>query len=172
DVVSVNPSSVQGPGRETGTGRLFLRTAAARTAVLFRTWISLVDVEDCAEGHVLAAERGRPGERYVLCGAALPVAEAVGLLRARTGRPEHVVWVPRVVVRALGPVSAAAARLSRGDDPPVCPAAVRTLLHGHRYDGSRAAEELGLRYTPIEVTLEKTLAWAAERRMLPPVAPA
>ncbi len=172
DVVSVNPSSVQGPGRETGTGRLFLRIARARTAVLFRGWISLVDVEDCAEGHALAAERGRPGERYVLCGAALPVADAVELLRARTGRPEHVVWVPRAAVRALVPVSAAVARLSRGDDPPVCPAAVRTLLHGHRYDGSRATEELGLRYTALADTLDRTLAWAAERRMLPPAAPA
>ncbi|MGE5226894.1 MAG: NAD-dependent epimerase/dehydratase family protein [Planctomycetaceae bacterium] len=171
DVVSVNPSSVQGPGRETGTGRLFLRIASARTAVLFRTWISVLDVDDCAEGHVLAAERGRPGERYVLCGASLPMAEAVELLRSRTGRPERVVWIPRAVMRASVPVAALVARLFRGEDPPVCPAAIRTLLHGHRYDGSRAAEELGLRTTPIEATLKKTLAWAAERRMLPPVAP-
>jgi dihydroflavonol-4-reductase len=171
DVVSVNPASVQGPGRATGTGRLFLRVASARTAALFRTWISIVDVDDCAEGHVLAAERGRAGERYVLCGTSLPVAEAVELLRARTGRPERVLWVPRPVVRASVPVAALVAGLSRREDPPVCPAAVRTLLHGHRYDGSRAAEELGLRTTPVEVTLDKTLAWAAERRMLPPVAP-
>jgi dihydroflavonol-4-reductase len=171
DVVSVNPASVQGPGRATGTGRLFVRIANARAAALFRTWISVVDVDDCAEGHVLAAERGRPGARYVLCGASLPLSRAVEVLRARLGRPEHVVWVPRAVVRAGVPVAALVAGLSRGDEAPVCPAAIRTLLHGHRYDGSRATEELGLRTTPIEVTLEKTLAWAVERRMLRPVAP-
>lgn len=166
DVVVVNPASVQGPGRATGTARLFLRVARARTAVLYHTWISVVDVDDCAEGHLLAAERGRPGRRYVLCGAALPVTDAVALLRDRTGRPRRIVWVPRPAMRALGPVSVLATAFSRGGEPPLCPTAVRTLLHGHRYDGSRAAQELGLSYTALEDSLERTLAWAREHGML------
>jgi dihydroflavonol-4-reductase len=44
--------------------------------------------------------------------------------------------------------------------PPFCRAMVRTMLHGHAYDGSRAATELGLRYTPVEETLRATLEWA------------
>ena len=53
-------------------------------------------------------------------------------------------------------------------DAPLCREAVRTLLHGHRYDGSRAERELGLAYTPIEVTLRRTLGWYAERGLVRP----
>jgi dihydroflavonol-4-reductase len=166
DVVVVNPCSVQGPGRASGSAELFLRVARATTAILVRTWISVVDIEDCAAGHVLAAERGRPGARYVLCGASLRVEDAVAALRERTGRPRRVVWAPAAVVRALGPLTALA-RLGRGDeDLAVCPAAVRALLHGHRYDGSKASSELGLRYRSFEESLDRTLTWAHEQRLL------
>lgn len=166
DLVVVNPCSVQGPGRATGTARLLFRVAASRRPALVRTWVSLVDVDDCAEGHVLAARHGTPGRRYLLCGASLPVEEAVGILRSLTGRPRSVIWVPEAAARALFPVSWVVARLQRSDDPLVCPAAVRGLLHGHRYDGSRAARELGLGYRPLEDTVERTLAWARQRGLL------
>jgi dihydroflavonol-4-reductase len=166
EVVCVNPSSVQGPGRTGGTARLLMRVADARLVVLVRTWLSVVDVDDCAEGHVLAATRAVPGERYILSGASLRLERAVTLLRAANGRPRHVVWLPRAVARAASPVSAVAARLA--DDPLLCPAMIRTLLHGHRYDGSRAERELGVRYTPIERTLDRTLAWYRERKLLGP----
>jgi dihydroflavonol-4-reductase len=55
--------------------------------------------------------------------------------------------------------------------PRVCPEAVRTLLHGHRYDGSKATRELGLTYTPVEDTLRRTLEWCAERGLVPPARP-
>ena len=55
---------------------------------------------------------------------------------------------------------------------PFCPELARTLLHGHRYDGSRAARDLGLRYRPIHTTVERTLTWYAEQEMIRPLAPA
>ena len=163
DVVVVNPCSVQGPGRATGSAQLLFRVARSRRPVLVRTWISVVDVDDCAAGHVLAARHGVPGERYVLSGASLPVDEAFETLRAVTGGPHRVLWIPALALRAVAPITALAG-LGRGDvDPLVCPAVVRALLHGHRYDGSRAAHELGLRYRPLAETLERTLAWARLR---------
>jgi dihydroflavonol-4-reductase len=61
----------------------------------------------------------------------------------------------------------------RGWQPPVCREMVRTLLHGHRYDGSRAARELGLRYTPVAETFRRTIEWAvAEGLVQPPAAAA
>lgn len=163
NVVVVNPCSVQGPGRATGSAQLLLRVARSRRPVLVRTWISVVDVDDCAAGHVLAARHGVPGERYVLSGASLPVGDAFETLRAVTGGPRRVLWIPALAVRAVAPITALAG-LGRGDgDPLVCPAVVRALLHGHRYDGSRAARELGLRYRPLAETLERTLAWARLR---------
>jgi dihydroflavonol-4-reductase len=167
DVVAVNPSSVQGPGRATGSARLLLAVVNGRLPLLVDTTISLVDIDDCAEGHLLAEARGAPGERYVLSGATLTTREAVGLLERIWGLPRRVRFAPAWVVSALGHFGWAGARVLRRDAP-VCPEAVRTLLHGHRYDGSRAAGDLGLAYTPVEVTLRRTLEWCAERGLVPP----
>ena len=54
DVVVVNPSSVQGPGRSTGTGKILLDLVAGRLSTVVDTRISIVDIDDCARGHVLA----------------------------------------------------------------------------------------------------------------------
>jgi dihydroflavonol-4-reductase len=169
DLVCVNPSSVQGPGRTGGSARLLLGIVNGRLPALVETTISIVDVADCVEGHLLAESRGVAGERYLLHGATVSTPEAVALLRRLWGRPERVRWIPPSLARMGGGGAQAAARLLRRDLP-FCREAVRTLLHGHRYDGSRASRELGLAYTPLEVTLERTLAWYADRGLVPPPA--
>jgi dihydroflavonol-4-reductase len=166
DVVCVNPSSVQGPGRMGGSARLLLDLVNGRLPIVVDTHVSIVDVADCAEGHLLAEARGRSGERYLLNGFTITTREAVALLRRLTGEPRRVRFAPRWVARAAGEVAELAATLTRRDLP-LCREAVRTLLHGHRYDGSRAARELGLRYTPMEETVRRTLAWYAERGLAP-----
>jgi dihydroflavonol-4-reductase len=164
-VVIVNPSSVQGPGRVGGSARLLLGLVNARLPVVVPTFVSIVDVDDCTQGHVLAERRGAAGSRYLLNGATLSVAEAVALLRTIAGRPRRVLTLPRSFARAGGRVAAAASRLS-GRELPVCPELVRTLLHGHRYDGSLATRDLGLRYRPIEETVRRTLAWYADQGLV------
>jgi dihydroflavonol-4-reductase len=124
------------------------------------TTISLVDIADCVEGHVLGAERGRPGERYVLNGATFSSREALEIVSGLSDVRHHVRLLPPPVARAAGTLVEGAFRV-RGKAPPVCREMVRTLLHGHRYDGSRAARELGLRYTPVEETFRRTIEWAA-----------
>ena len=167
DVVAVNPSSVQGPGRATGSARLLLDVVNRRLPVLVDTTISLVDIADCTEGHLLAEARGASGERYLLSGATCTIREAVELLRRIWGLPERVRFAPAWVASAGGAAVGAGARLV-GRDAPVCPEAVRTLLHGHRYDGSKATRELGLSYTPLHDTVRRTLEWCAERGLVPP----
>jgi dihydroflavonol-4-reductase len=159
DVVCVNPSSVQGPGRRGGTGRILLALLDRRLPVFIETRISVTDIADTVEGHVLAAENGAPGRRYVLCGATLTTAEAFELLSRVAGRPIRPRIVPGAVASAAGAVAEAAYRAARRQ-PPFCRAMARTMLHGHAYDGSRAAAELRLRYTPVEDTLRRTLEWA------------
>ncbi len=166
DVVCVNPSSVQGPGRLSGSARLLLDLVNGRLPVVVETALSIVDVEDCTAGHLLAEADGVAGERYLLNGFTVGVREAVAVLRGLTGRPEHVRFLPRWLVPAAGEVAQAAGVLVRRDLP-LCREAVRTLLHGHRYDGSRAERELGLAYTPMETTVRRTLAWYAERGLAP-----
>jgi dihydroflavonol-4-reductase len=165
DVVSVNPSSVQGPGRASGTGRILLAFLDGRLRVFVQTYVSMLDIGDCVEGHLLAAERGVPGERYLLNGMTLTISEALALAADVAG----VQRSPRLVPRAVATVAAGAVegafRLARRS-PPVCREMVRTLLHGHRYDASRAERELGLRYTPPRETVRRTVEWARSEGLL------
>ena len=157
-VVSLNPSSVQGPGRVTGTGQVLVLYLQGRLRFWPEATISLVDIDDCAQGHVLAETRGRPGERYVLNGATLDPDELTEVMQ----RVAPSVRPPRRLPGALALVGVAgveAVASLRGKDPLVCREALRTLRHGHRYDGSRAERELGLRYRPVEETLRRTAAW-------------
>ncbi len=165
EVVSVNPSSVQGPGRTEGSARLLIGLVNARLPVVVDAFLSIVDIDDCTQGHIAAEERGRPGQRYVLNGASLTTRRAVGLVRAIAGKPRHVIRVPRAVAPAAGTTVGWAARLTRRDLP-LCSELARTLLHGHRYDGSLATRELGLTYRRIEETLARTLGWYAEHGLL------
>jgi len=166
DVVCVNPASVQGPGRVTGTARLLLAAARGRLPFLVDARFSVVDVADCVEGHLLAERRGTPGERYLLSGATLTVREALDLFARVAGfRPRAWFLPPRAALAVAGAAELAARLLGRG--APICREMVRTLLHGHAYDGSRAERELGLRYTPVEETLRRALEWYAARGLLP-----
>jgi len=170
DVVVVNPSSVQGPGRTTGSARLFLEYLNGRRRTMVDTVLSIVDVDDCAEGHVLAERAGRSGERYVLNGASVPVAEALALLDDITGLTTKPRFLPSWVASPGGVLVGRVAGF-RGRDAPLCSELVRTLLHGHRYDGSRATKVLGLEYRPLSHTLQRTVDWYVEygfvRRPLP-----
>jgi dihydroflavonol-4-reductase len=158
-VVLVNPSSVQGPGRAGGTGRFLLAFLDGRLKLFVQTNVSLVDIADCVDGHLLAAERGVAGERYLLNGMTLTISEALALAADVAG----VQRSPRLVPRRAATIAAAVVergfRLARRH-PPVCREMVRTLLHGHRYDGSRAERELGLRYTDPRETVARTVEWA------------
>jgi dihydroflavonol-4-reductase len=165
DLVCVNPSSVQGPGRASGTGRFLLAFLDGRLKVFVNTNVSLVDIGDCVEGHLLAAEHGVAGERYLLSGIRLTMVEALALAAEVAGVERRPRLLPRFVATAGGTVAEAAFRLL-GRQPPVCREMVRTLLHGHRYDGSRAQRELGLTYTPAAETLRRTVEWARSEGLL------
>ena len=158
ELVSVNPSSVQGPGRTRGTAKILIDALNGRLKLIVNSRMSIVDVGDCAEGHLLAEERGAPGERYVLSGVTLTVAEAVALLGRISGRDEHPRRLPAPVAVAMATGAELLGR-ARGRRPSICREMIRTILHGHAYDGSRATRELGLVYAPIEESLRRTVEW-------------
>jgi dihydroflavonol-4-reductase len=165
EVVCVNPASVQGPGRATGSAKLLLDYLNGRLKAIVDSTISLVDIADCTEGHLLAESRGQAEERYVLCGASVTVREGIGLLNRLTGIDTPVRALPPVAARAAAVAVEATARL-RGRNPRVCRDLVRTALHGHSYDGSRATRELGLSYTPLEETIRRTVDWFVEQGLV------
>ncbi len=165
EMVSVNPSSVQGPGRSAGNGKIVISYLNGRLPAFVDTWISVVDIDDCTKGHLLAAERGRAGERYVLNGASITSAEALEIVSRLAGVRDHVRIVPPWLARAAASIAEGAFRARRRTSP-VCPARVRTILHGHRYDGSRATRELGLAYTQVASTFRRTIDWAVEEGLV------
>jgi dihydroflavonol-4-reductase len=114
---------------------------------------------------VLGAERGRPGERYVLNGVTISSKDALELVSELAGVRHRVRLLPPRAARAAATLVEGVFRL-RGRRAPVCREMVRTLLHGHRYDGSRATRELGLRYTPVTDTFRRTIEWAAHEGLV------
>lgn len=158
DLVSVNPSSVQGPGRVSGSAEILIRILNTSRPILVDTSISIVDIEDCTAGHIAAATSGEPGIRYLLSAKAVSVADAVSVAAGVLGRPIRPRWVPAGVIQAVGVPLAWVAGRAR-PDAGICPALVRTLLHGHRFDASRATDELDVTFRPATETLGRTAEW-------------
>jgi len=165
EAVAVNPSSVQGPPRASGNGGIIIAYLNGKLPVFVDTHVSVVDIEDCVEGHLLAADRGEAGRRYVLNGATIHALEALDIVSELSGVRDRVRMIPPPLARAAVAAAEAAYRL-RGKTPSVCRARVRTILHGHRYDGSRAERELGLRYTDPRETVRRTVDWARAEGLL------
>jgi dihydroflavonol-4-reductase len=159
EAVALNPSSVQGPPRKGGNGAIIIAYLNGRLRAFVDTYVSVVDVQDVARAQILAAEHGKPGSRYILNGATIPSPEALKLVSELSGISNRVVMIPPPLARGAASLVDSALRL-RGKTSPICRARVDTILHGHRYDGSLATRELGLRYTPVAETFGRTIEWA------------
>lgn len=158
EIVTVNPSSVQGPGRVAGTGKIMLAIINGTLPVFVDTRFSICHITDCVQGHILAAERGQPGERYILSGATVTTGEVFGQLAEITGLELR----PRYIPHWLAMVGAAIVeRIAwwRGKDPSWSREKMAAILHGHHFDGSKATRELGLVYTPLSQALWETVQW-------------
>jgi dihydroflavonol-4-reductase len=158
EVVVVNPSSVQGPGRTTGTASVFIGYLNGRLPFDLPARFGLCYTVDCVNGHLLAEAKGRPGQRYVLNTATVTNSEVIDLIAVIAGLADRPRTLPLTVAMGVASVAEGIAR-ARGRQPKLCRETVRTLGHPHLYDGSRAVRELGLRYTPLRQVLEATVRW-------------
>ncbi|WKZ83481.1 MAG: NAD-dependent epimerase/dehydratase family protein [Acidimicrobiia bacterium] len=169
DLVAVNPSSVQGPGRVHGSARIFIDYLNGRLRWAIRTRLPLVSIGDTVEAHLLAETSGAPGERYLVCGWNPTVEEAVALLAVIGGVEHRVRYLPPWMLMPGATVAEAAARIV-GRTPRYCRDMARSVRRGHRCDGSRAERDLGLRYAPPEVWLAETVDWYRDQGVLDPTA--
>lgn len=163
-VVIVNPSFPVGPRdiKPTPTGKMIVDFLNHRLPAYVDTGMNVVDVEDVARGHVLAAERGRIGERYILGGKNMTMGELLGILEKITGIPAPRWRLPYLPLLALSYVNAAWCRMM-GSTPRMTPDTMRMSAHHMYYDPTKAIEELGLPQTPPEVALEKAVNWFTAR---------
>lgn len=165
DVVAVNPSSVQGPGRTTGTAKVFIDYLNGRLPFDLPARFGLCYTKDCVSGHLLAETRGTPGQRYVLNTATLSNVEAIDLIGEIAGLRRRPRTLPLGMAMALATGVELVSRW-RSHEPSLCRESVRTLGHPHLYDGSRAERELGVRYTPIRVAMEAAVRWYLEQGLV------
>ncbi|HEX8133333.1 MAG TPA: NAD-dependent epimerase/dehydratase family protein [Actinomycetes bacterium] len=165
EVVSVNPSSVQGPGRTTGTAKVFIGYLNGRLRFDLPARFGLCYTDDCVSGHLLAEAKGRPGQRYVLNTATLTNSDAIDLIAVIAGLADRPRTLPLPVAMAAASVAEAFARL-RDRPPRLCREFVRTAGHPHLYDGSRAERELGLRYTNLRAAMEATVHWYVQQGLV------
>ncbi len=162
-VVVVNPSAPVGPWdvKPTPTGQMIVDFLAGRMFGSFDTGLNIVHVRDVARGHLLAAERGRVGRRYILGHANLALAEIFAHLAALTGRPAPRVRIPYGVAWLAAAGLEAAARLT-GRPPRVSLTAVRMARKRMYFSPARAVRELGLPQTDVRQALADAVAWFAE----------
>jgi dihydroflavonol-4-reductase len=165
EVVAVNPSSVQGPGRTTGTAKVFIGYLNGRLPFDLPARFGLCYTEDCVNGHLLAEAKGRPGQRYVLNTATVTNTEAIDLIAVIAGLADRPRTLPLPLAMAAAAGAEALARLS-GRPPRLCREFVRTAGHPHLYDGSRAERELGLRYTNLRAAMEATVHWYVQQGLV------
>jgi dihydroflavonol-4-reductase len=162
-VVTVNPSTPIGPGdvRPTPTGRVLLDAAAGRMPAFVDTGLNLVDVDDCARGHLLAHSAGVPGERYILGGEDFTLRRILEVVAGCVGRPPPRVRLPHWVVYPIAVAAEGWARVSRRE-PRVTLDGVR-MSTKHMYFSSRKAErELGYRWRDPRLAIAAAIEWFKE----------
>jgi dihydroflavonol-4-reductase len=158
--VIVNPTTPIGPGdwKPTPTGRIVVDFLNGRMPAYVDTGFNVVGVEDVAEGHLLAAERGRAGQRYILGGRNVTLKEVLDALAAVTGRAAPRMRLPYTFALAAGYAESVLSTIT-GREPRIPLEGVRMARHKMFVDCSRAARELGFQAGGIEDALDRAARW-------------
>jgi dihydroflavonol-4-reductase len=162
-VVIVNPTAPVGERdvKPTPTGRTIVDFLKGRMPAYVDTGLNIVDAADVAEGHWLACERGRVGERYILGSENLTLRQIFEQLAALSGRRAPRMRIPWVVAFAAGAVETGLANLT-GREPRAPLDAVRMARKKMFVKHAKAERELGYRPAPAAMALEKAVRWFRE----------
>ncbi|HEV8614465.1 MAG TPA: hopanoid-associated sugar epimerase [Methylomirabilota bacterium] len=161
-VVVVNPSAPIGPWdvKPTPTGQMIVDFMRGRMFATLDTGLNLVHVRDVARGHLLAADKGRVGEKYILGHANVPLADIGRMLADITGGRPPRLRVPYALAWCGAACMEGFARLT-GGTPPVPLTAVRMARKRMYFSAAKAVRELGLPQTDVRVALRDAVAWFA-----------
>ena len=158
DFVSVNPSSVQGPGRVSGTAKLLISTLNKTYPPLIRNNISIVDIDDCTDGHYQALLNGKDNQRYVLNSFQTTSEELLSKLKSLSEWSGRPIYIPKLGLKIIAPLGDLYKSVS-SSTPLICSESAKVLTHGHIYDGSKAGDKLNLSYIDLETFMKKTINW-------------
>lgn len=171
-VTVVLPGSIVGPGdrKPTPTGRCilaYLRTSPGVQVSVPDGGLNIVDVEDVANGHILAMAKGKPGETYLLGGQDLTFAELVSTLSDVTGLASGKPGMSASTARFLGGLLALYSRL-KGEEPLVTPKLLKGYTSGYAWiDSQKAERELGYQHRSARLALGRAVAWFLDQGYVP-----
>jgi len=159
-VVIVNPTAPVGPGdwKPTPTGKIILDFLTGKMPAYVDTGLNVAPVEDVAAGHLLAAEKGRFGERYILGGRNMTLKEILDALAPIARRPAPRVRLPHAVALAAGYADEFISRIA-GREPKIPVEGVKMSRHRMFVETGKAERELGYVHSSVESALERAVRW-------------
>src|SRR4029077_16064089 len=161
DVVVVNPTTPVGERdiKPTPTGRIVVDFLKKKFPAYVDTGLNLVDVNECARGHIAAMEKGKSGERYILGGENLTLKQILDKLAVITGLPSPRIRVPYVLALATGVVDQVVTGHIRGREPRATIDAVRMGRKKMFVSSGKAERDLGWKTVPVDDALRRAAEW-------------
>jgi dihydroflavonol-4-reductase len=161
--VIVNPSTPIGPRdvKPTPTGRIILEAAAGRMPAFVDTGLNMVHVDDVAAGHLLAFDKGRIGERYILGGQNASLAEILAVVADEVGRKPPKFKIPRAAVVPLAYVTEAIAQFT-GKEPMLTRDGLKMSKNKMFFSSAKAERELGYSARPYREGIRDAITWFRE----------
>ncbi len=168
-VVVVNPCAPVGPWdvKPTPTGRIPLDFARGRMPGYIATGMNLIDVSDVAQGHILAMDRGVPGERYILGNRNLTLLDLFNILSTITGRRSPRIRFPHWLILAVAYCDQWLESDLMRREPSIPVEGIKITRHPMYVSSDKAINDLGLPQTPVETALENAIRWFADHGYLP-----
>lgn len=165
--VIASPSTPIGPRdvRPTPTGRIIVEAASGRMPAYVETGLNLVHVDDVAEGHMLALEKGRIGETYILGGQNVFLKDMLGEIARQTGRPAPRFALPRLPLYPLAYAAETIAEFT-GKEPFITADALKMARYLMFFTSAKAERELGYKARPYQAAIADALAWFRHAGML------
>jgi dihydroflavonol-4-reductase len=165
--VIVNPSTPIGPNdsRPTPTGRIVLEAARGRMPAFIDTGLNIVHVADVAGGHIAALRLGEIGERYILGGDDVLLADLLADIAELTARRPPRLKLPRAPLYPIAVVAEAAARAT-GREPFLTLDGLRMARNRMFFSSAKAERELSYRHRPYRQALRDALDWYRGKGML------
>lgn len=162
-IVVVHPSTPVGPGdhKPTPTGKIIVDFLNRRMPAYLNTGLNLIDVRDVAAGHLLALERGRIGEKYILGNRNMTLSEIFQHLERLSGVKAPRMRLPHAPILALAHLLQAVSRLT-GAEPLIPLEGVRMAGKFMFFEAGKAVSDLGLPQTPVDVALSDAVTWFTE----------
>lgn len=171
NVVVVNPTTPIGERdiKPTPTGRIIVDFLNRKFPAYVDTGLNLADVKEVARGHLLAMEKARPGERYILGGENLTLKQILDKLAALTGLPSPTMKVPHAVAMGFAAFDQFFTGIVQGKEPRATMDAVKMGRKKMFASSGKAERELGYRILPVEDALRRAVEWFCANHYAEPV---